>query len=79
MRERLATLDLDDGDIVCVAVKPIKTAPPAEERSASARQQHRADRSGPDDGEGRGTRALVRAAGCPDVRAHAIGAAAHRH
>ena len=29
MRERLATLDLDDGDIVGVAVKPIKTAPPA--------------------------------------------------
>lgn len=29
MRERLATLDLDDGDIVGVAVKPIKTGPPA--------------------------------------------------
>jgi hypothetical protein len=28
MRERLATLDLDDGDIVGVAVKPIKTGPP---------------------------------------------------
>lgn len=29
MRERLATLDLDDGDIVGVAVTPIKTGPPA--------------------------------------------------
>ncbi|MDF2695103.1 MAG: hypothetical protein K0S65_3486, partial [Labilithrix sp.] len=28
MRERLATLDLEDADIVGVAVKPIKTGPP---------------------------------------------------